>query len=65
MLPSKVLLLEGHDGQTWNDHMHNCVSHHLLHNDGQLNMFLVVIPIELCCMLCGEFMEVASMLICD
>jgi hypothetical protein len=25
VLPSRVLLLEGQDGQTWKDHVHNCV----------------------------------------
>jgi hypothetical protein len=53
VLPSRVLLLEGQDGQTRNDHVHNCVMYHLFYLNGQIDPFLVVVSIGLCCMLCG------------
>ncbi len=70
MLLSKVLLLEGQDGegqdgQIWKYHVCNYASCHLLHIDGQVYLFLVIIPTRLCCMLCGQSMRVVIMLICD
>jgi hypothetical protein len=37
----KVLLLKGQDGQTWKDHVRNCVPCHLPNVDGQINPSLV------------------------
>jgi len=36
VLPSRVLLLEGQDGQTCKDHVHNCVMYHLFYLNGQI-----------------------------
>jgi hypothetical protein len=53
VLHARVLLLEGQDGQTWKDHVRTCVMYHLLYSDGQIDLFLVVVSIGLCYMLCG------------
>ncbi len=45
--------------------MHNCVSCHLPNVDGQIDPSLMVVPIGLHCVLCGQFVGVASMLMCD
>jgi len=40
----EVLLLEGQDGQTWKDHVCNCMTCHLLHIDGQVySSFIIVL----------------------
>jgi hypothetical protein len=54
VLFKKMLLLESRDGQTWKDHMCNCALCHLLHDDGQVDLFLTIIPIKLFCMLYGQ-----------
>jgi hypothetical protein len=47
VLPSRILLLKGRDGQTWKDHVHNYVPCHLPNVDGQIDPSLVIIPIGL------------------
>jgi hypothetical protein len=37
------VLLEGQDNQTWNDHVRNCASCHLLHMGSHIDLSLVVI----------------------
>jgi hypothetical protein len=39
----KILSLKGQDGQTWKDHMWNCMPCHLLDVDGQIDPSLVVV----------------------
>jgi hypothetical protein len=56
---------ERQDGQIWKDHVCNYASCHLLHIDGQVHLSLIIVPTRLCCMLCGQSMRVAIMLICD
>jgi len=63
--PSEVLLLEGQGDQTWKDHVRNCVPCHLPNVNGQIDPSLVIIPIGLWCMLCGQSTRVAIMLVCD
>jgi hypothetical protein len=53
VLLSRVLLLEGQDGQTWKDHVHNCVMYHLFYLNGQIDPSWVVISVGLCYMLRG------------
>jgi hypothetical protein len=65
VLPFGVLLLEGQDGQTWKDHVHNCAPCHLPNLDGQMDPCLAVVPTGLQCMLCGQALRAAAMLICD
>ncbi len=65
VLPLGMLLLKGQNGQTWKDHMCNCALCHLSHVNGQVDPSLVVVLVGLCCMLCGQFTRVATMLICD
>ncbi len=48
------MLLEGQNGQTWKDRMHNCVLCHLLHVDGCIDLSLAIIHVGLCYMLCGQ-----------
>jgi hypothetical protein len=65
VLPFWALLLEGQDGQTWKDHVYNCVPYHLLNMDGQIDLSLVVVHVNLQCMLCEQSSRAATMLICD
>ncbi len=60
-----VLLLEGRNGQTWKDHVHNCAPCHLLHVDGHIDLSLVVIIVGLCYMLCRQATRATTMLICN
>jgi hypothetical protein len=39
----KILSLKGQDGETWKDHMWNCMPCHLLDVDGQIDPSLVVV----------------------
>lgn len=64
VLPSRMLLLEGQDGQTRKDHVHNCVPCHFPHVNAQIDLFLTVVPTRLRSMLCGQVVGVATMLIC-
>jgi len=57
-----VLLLEGQDGQTWNDRVHNCTLCHLRNVDGQIDPSLVIDPIKWLYLLCGQSIKVAIML---
>jgi hypothetical protein len=43
VLPFRVLLLEGQDGQTWKDHVRNCAPCHPPNVDGQMDPSLVVV----------------------
>jgi hypothetical protein len=43
VLPSGMLLLEGQDGQTWKDHVHNCAPCHLPNVDGQMDPSLTMV----------------------
>jgi hypothetical protein len=62
----KSVIVGGQDGQTWKDHVHiNCAPCHLHNVDGQMNPSLDVVPISLWCMLCGQTLRAAIMLICD
>ncbi|KAH8953575.1 hypothetical protein BDL97_08G034600 [Sphagnum fallax] len=65
VLPFGILLLEGRDGQTWKNHVCNCVPCHLPNVNGQIDPSLVVIPIGLRCMLCGLFTGTTTMLVYD
>jgi hypothetical protein len=65
VLPSRMLLLEGWNGQRWMDHVHNCAQFHLPNVDGKINPSLVVVFIDLWCMLCKQFLGATTMLICD
>ncbi len=60
VLPSRVLLLEGQDGQTWKDHVPNYTSCHLPNVDGQIDASLVVVHVGLQCMLCGQSSRAAT-----
>ncbi len=65
VLPFKVLLLEGQNGQTWRDHVCNCAPCHFPDVDGQMGPSLAMVLIGLRCMLCGQALGAATMLICD
>ncbi len=39
------LLLEGQDGHTWNNHMRNYTTCHFPNMDGQIDPYLIVVPI--------------------
>jgi hypothetical protein len=65
VLPLRMLLLEGQDGQTSKDHVHNCAPYHLSNVDGQIDPSLVMVPTSLWCMLCGQVLGTTTMLICD
>ncbi len=43
--------------------MHNCVSCHLSHVDGQIDPFSTIVLIGFHCMLCGQSTKVAIMLV--
>jgi hypothetical protein len=48
VLPFEMLLLEGQNGHTWKDHMHNCaVVCHLPTVDDQIHPSLVIVLIGL------------------
>jgi len=64
-LPLGVLLLEGQDGQTWNNHVHNCMFCHLPNVDGQIDIFLAIVHASFWCMLCRQFLGLTIMLMCD
>jgi hypothetical protein len=53
VLPSRMLLLQGQNGQTWEDHVCNCAPSHLPNVDDQIDPFLDVVIVGLRCMLCG------------
>jgi hypothetical protein len=57
VLLSRVLLLEGQDGQAWKDHVHNCVMYHLFYLNGQIAPSWVVVSIG--CVICrvGNVMD--------
>jgi hypothetical protein len=61
----ECLLLEGRDGQTWKNHVHNCASCHLPNVDGQIDPSLVVVLVSLWSTLCGQASRATTMLICD
>ncbi len=63
VLPFEMLLLEGQNGHTWKDHMHNCALCHLPIVDDQIHPPLVIVFICLLCMLCKQFLKVSTMLI--
>jgi hypothetical protein len=65
VLTSGVLMLEGHDGVVWKDHVHNCAPYHLPNVDGTVDPSLAVIQAGLKCMLCGFRGGAAHMLVCD
>jgi hypothetical protein len=65
VVPFRVLLLEGQDGRTWKDHVHNCAPCHLPNVDGQMDPSLVVVLVNLRCLLCGQALGAATMLIFD
>jgi len=64
-LASRVLMLEGHDGVVWKDHVCNCVPCHLPNVDGTVDPSLAVVWAGLRCMLCGSKGGAAHMLVCD
>jgi len=45
--------------------MCDCASCHLPHVDGQVESSLTIVLVELCCMLCKQFIGATTMLICD
>jgi hypothetical protein len=45
--------------------VHNYVPCHFPHVDGSIDPFLRIVPTRFRCMLCGQAMGVATMLICD
>jgi len=45
--------------------MCNCVPCHFHDVNGQIDSSLVVVPIKLHCMLCGQPTRIATMYICD
>ncbi len=51
VLPFGILLLEVRDGQTWKDHVRNCVPCHFPNVDGHFDPSLAIIPIgyDVCC----------------
>ncbi len=61
----EILLLEGQDGQIWKDHVHNCAPCHPPNVHGQIDPSLVVILVGLQCMLCEQYIRIATMLVCD
>lgn len=59
-----ILLLEGEDGQKYQEHSNKCTPCHL-HIRGTLQQELVIVPQGLSCFICGEKKEAATMLLCD
>jgi len=47
VLPSKVLLLESQDGQTWKEHVCNCAPCHLPNVNDQIDPSLTMVPTSL------------------
>ncbi len=45
--------------------MHNCAPCHFPHVDGSIDLFLTIVPTRFHCMLCGQAVGAATMLICD
>jgi hypothetical protein len=45
----KLLLAEDEDGQTWKDHVHNCILCHLPNVHTQIDPTLFVFHVYLCC----------------
>ncbi len=45
----KMLLVQDKDGQTWKDHVHNCILCHLPNVDSQIDPSLFVVHVDLCC----------------
>jgi hypothetical protein len=64
VLPFRMLLLEGQDGQTWKDHVGNCTCH-FPHMAGPIDPSLIMILVDLQCMLCGQYSRTITMLMCD
>jgi hypothetical protein len=60
-----ILMLEGHDGVVWKDHVRNCGPCHLPNVDGTVDPSLVMIRADLTCMLCGYRGGATHMLVCD
>jgi len=56
-LPSRLLLLEGWDGQTWKNHVHNCAPCHLPNVDGQIDPSLVMVLFGLWCIYASNLQE--------
>jgi hypothetical protein len=54
VLASGVLMLEGHDGVIWKDHVRNYAPCHLPNVDGTVDPSLAVIQAGLKCVLCGS-----------
>jgi hypothetical protein len=65
VLASGVLMLEGHDGVVWKDHVRNCAPCHLPNVDGTVDPSLAMVRAGLKCMLCGSKGGAAHMLVCD
>jgi hypothetical protein len=65
VLPLRMLLLEGQNRQTWEDHVCSYAPSHVPNVDGQIDPFLTVALVGLRCMLCGQYLKTVTMLICD
>jgi hypothetical protein len=65
VLASKVLMLEGHDGVVWKDHVPNYAPCHLPNVDGTVDPSLAVVRASLRCMLCESKGGATHMLVCD
>jgi hypothetical protein len=65
VLAFRVLMLEGHNGVVWKDHVCNYAPCHLPNVDGTVDPSLAVIQADLKCMLCGFRGGAAYMLVCD
>ncbi len=57
--------MEGQDGQTWKDHVCNCVPCPLPNVGGQIDPSLTRVLASLQCMLYGQSLRTTIMLICD
>jgi hypothetical protein len=47
VLPLRLLLLEGQDGQTWKDYVWNCAPCHFPNVDGQIDPSLTMVLVDL------------------
>jgi hypothetical protein len=65
VLASGVLMLEGHDGVVWKDHVRNYVPCHLPNVDGTIDPSLAMAQAGLRCMLCGSKGGATHILVCD
>jgi hypothetical protein len=65
ILPFRVIILEGQNRQIWKDHLQICALCHLQNINGHVNMSLVMIPRNLCCMLCGHANGASMMNSCN